>query len=305
MENTHQKKLFCFGYGYVCDFLGQALRDEGWAVAGTSRDSDKREMMRNAGVSAYLFDDERPLGDPLYVLKDVTHVLISTPPGKEGCPAYLAHGDILSSLPNLEWVGYLSSTCVYGDRDGGWVDEYTETTPTTIRGTRRCKAEEQWRSLRRRENLPLHVFRLAGIYGPGRSALDSVRAGIARRIEKPGQVFSRTHVDDIVQIIRASIAQPNPGAVYNVCDDNPAPSYEVIAYACEKLNSPVPPLIPIDEADLPPMALSFYSDNKRVHNDRIKTELNVTLKYPDYRSGIDQCYDYDQKFGSLYDAIAS
>ena len=299
------KKLFCFGYGYVCDFLGHALKEQGWSVAGTSRDSDKREMMRNAGVDAYLFDDERPLGDPLYVLKDVTHILISTPPGREGCPAYLAHGRMLSSLPNLEWVGYLSSTCVYGDRGGDWVNEYTETCPTSIRGTRRCKAEEQWRTLRRVEGLPVHVFRLAGIYGPGRSALDSVRVGIARRIQKDGQVFSRVHVDDIIDVITKSIELPNAGAVYNVCDDNSAPAHEVISYACELLGQPVPPLVPIEDANLPPMALSFYSDNKRVHNDRIKQELGIKLRYPDYRAGIDQCYEHDQKFGSTYDTLAS
>lgn len=300
-----QKKIFCFGYGYVCDFLGHALKEQGWKVAGTSRDSDKRQMMRSAGVDAYLFDDERPLGDPLFVLNDVTHVIISTPPGREGCPAYHAHGRMLSSLPNLEWVGYLSSTCVYGDRGGDWVDEYTEVCPTSIRGTRRCKAEEQWRMLRRTENLPVHVFRLAGIYGPGRSALDSVRSGLARRIEKPGQVFSRIHVNDIVDVIEASIQQPNPGAVYNLCDDNPVPAHEVIAYACELLGKDVPPLIPIEEANLPPMALSFYSDNKRVRNDRIKQELAIKLRYADYRAGIDQCLEHDKKFGSIYDSLAS
>jgi hypothetical protein len=272
------KKLFCFGYGYVCDFLGHALKEQGWTVAGTSRDPDKREMMRNADVDAYLFDDERPLGDPLYVLKDVTHILISTPPGREGCPTYLAHGKMLSMLPNLQWVGYLSSTCVYGDRGGDWVDEYTETCPTSIRGTRRCKAEEQWRTLRRVEGLPVHVFRLAGIYGPGRSALDSVRVGIARRIQKDGQVFSRVHVDDIVDVVTKSIELPNAGAVYNVCDDNSAPAHEVISYACELLGRPVPPLVPIEDANLPPMALSFYSDNKRVHNERIKQELGIKLR---------------------------
>ena len=302
--NLERKKLFCFGYGYVCDFLGQALReDKNWKIAGTSRDSDKRQLMREADLEAFLFDDERPLGDPLYVLKDVTHLLISTPPGREGCPTYLAHGEVIASLPNLEWVGYLSSTCVYGDRDGDWVDEYSELRPSTIRGSRRTKAEEQWRSMRRLNNLPVHVFRLSGIYGPGRSALDSVHAGIARRIDKPGQVFGRVHVADIVQVLMASIAQRNAGAVYNICDDNPAPAHEVIAYACEILGKEAPPLVAIEDANLPPMALSFYSDNKRVRNERIKQELGVTLKYPDYRSGIDQCLEYDQKFGSIFDVL--
>ena len=142
--------------------------------------------------------------------------------------------------------------------------------------------------------LPVHIFRLAGIYGPGRSALDSVRAGVARRIEKKGHAFSRIHIDDIVNVLMASIAKPNPGAIYNMADDNAAPSHEVIAYACELLGLVPPPLIAFEDADMVPMARSFYADNKRVRNDRIKNELGVQLKYSDYRAGLIGCLEFER-----------
>jgi nucleoside-diphosphate-sugar epimerase len=181
------------------------------------------------------------------------------------------------------WVGYLSTTGVYGDRAGGWVDEASALTPAGERGRRRVAAEAGWRAL----GLPLHIFRLAGIYGPGRSALDSVRAGKAQRIDKPGQVFSRIHVDDIAAVLDASIARPYPGAIYNVCDDDPAPPQDVIAYACALLGRAPPPLVPFDQAALSPMARSFYGESKRVSNRRIKDELGVRLRFPDYRAGLD------------------
>ena len=173
--------------------------------------------------------------------------------------------------------------------DGGIVDEYSEIRPNSKRGSRRVRAEAEWLSLLRGYGLPVHIFRLAGIYGPGRSALDSVRAGVARRINKPGQVFNRIHVEDIVQVFLASMEKPNPGAAYNLADDDPVPSWEVITYACEALGLTPPPLIPYNEADMAPITRSFYNDNKRVANNRIKRELGVQLKYPDYKKGIDAC----------------
>lgn len=194
-------------------------------------------------------------------------------------------------LKNLQWVGYLSTTGAYGDRGGAWVDENSEVRPSTKRGSRRAKAEEQWLSLQRSYGLPVHVFRLAGIYGPGRSALDSVRAGVARRIDKPGHAFNRIHVEDIVQVLMASIENPHAGSVYNVSDDESAPSHEVIAYACALLGLTVPPLIPYEKADLAPITRSFYSDNKRLRNNKIKDELGVHLKYPDFRCGLEACLE--------------
>jgi len=292
--------LFCFGYGYSCDYLAQALRaNRVWKISGTTRDPEKRTQMQEHGIAAHIFDFHQPLSDPARALDGVTHLLISTPPDDSGDPAFMLHEDDIVRLKSLQWIGYLSSTGVYGDRDGGWVDEDSALRPTTKRGSRRVRAEQQYLSLFEDYDLPVHIFRLAGIYGPGRSALDSVRAGVARRIDKPGHAFSRIHVDDIVNVLMASMAHPRPGRAYNVCDDNAVPSHEVIKYACELLGLTVPPLIPYSEVDLAPITRSFYSDNKRIKNDRIKTELGLTLKHPDYTSGLRACLEMEQKITSF------
>ncbi len=286
------KKLFCFGYGYTCDYLGYELLERGgWSVSGTTRDRDKRSVLRARGIDAHIFDLEHPLADPLHILEGATHVLISTPPGEEGDPTFVMHAEDLLRIPTIEWAGYLSTTGVYGDREGGWVDESAELRPTTKRGSRRVRAEDQWLSLYKSHNFPVHMFRLAGIYGPGRSALDSVRAGVARRINKPGHAFGRVHVEDIVRTLIASFERPHPGRIYNVIDDVPAPSHEVIAYACELLGREPPPLVDFEEANLAPITRSFYMDNRRTKNDLIKTELGVALKYPDFRSGLRGCQE--------------
>lgn len=289
-------KLFCFGYGYTCDDLGQLMLAHGWDVAGTTRDNEKRRFLRAQGVKSFLFDFEQPLEDPALFLRGTTHLLISTPPDDEGDPVFNMHADDILNIPTLQWVGYLSSTAVYGDRDGGWVDEDSEIRPSSKRGSRRARAEEQWHGHFQRRGLPVHFFRLAGIYGPGRSALDSVRAGLARRIDKPGHAFSRIHVDDIVATLLASMRQPAPGTAYNLADDCAAPSHEVIRYACELLGLAPPPLLSFDEVDLSPMARSFYNDNKRIRNDRIKSELGVVLKYPDYKTGLRGCLEAEQAY---------
>lgn len=285
------KKLFCFGFGYSCAFLARALMDEGWDVSGTTRDKSKHSLMRQGGIHPYFFERTHPIVDPLGLLRDTTHLLLSIPPGDRGDPVAYVHGQDIARLKKLEWVGYLSTTGVYGDCNGQWVDEHWPVAPTSQRGSRRALAEQQWLDHWRMDGVPVHIFRLAGIYGPGRSALDAVRAGTARRIDKPGHAFNRIHVDDIVQVLRASIAQPSPGAIYNLADDEPVPSHEVITYACELLGKEPPPMIPFDVADMAPMARSFYMDNKRVRNDKIKTDLGVKLKYPDYRSGIKACLE--------------
>jgi len=285
-------RLFCFGYGYTCDYLAHALSGMGgWDIAGTTRDPDKRHTLRQQGITAHLFDYEHPLPDPHFALKGVTHLLLSTPPDDQGDPAFIMHAQDIAAMPSLEWIGYLSTTGVYGDRDGEWVNETSEIRPSSKRGSRRVRAENQWFSLLRNHGLPLHVFRLSGIYGPGRSALDSVRAGVARRIDKKGQAFNRIHVEDIVQTLLCSFARPNPGGVYNLADDVPAPSHEVILHACTLLGLTPPPLIPYEEADMAPIARSFYKDNKRIANDLIKSELGVVLKYPDFKSGLAACLE--------------
>jgi len=266
-----QKKLFCFGYGYTAQDLAMTLKekDPSWQIAGTTRDLDKLRALKAQGVQMFLFDDDHPLDDPFMALDGVTHVLLSTPPDDNGDPAFTFHADDLTRIETIQWAGLLSSTGVYGDRNGGWVDEDSEQRPTNKRGSRRGLAEAQWLSLHANDRFPVHIFRLAGIYGPGRSALDAVRAGNSRRINKPGHAFNRVHVDDIVQVLMASMDKPNPGQAYNVSDDVPAPSHELIEEACTLLGLPVPPMISFDEVDQAPMARSFYLDNKRVKNERI------------------------------------
>jgi nucleoside-diphosphate-sugar epimerase len=277
-------KLFCFGLGYSALALAETLLAEGWGVAGTCRAAEKQAGCARRGIEALFFESGRPLAESAF--DGVTHVLQSIPPGAEGDPVLAMHGATLARRRQLRWFAYLSTTGVYGDRGGDWVEEHDDLQPTGERGRRRVAAEVGWSRLLYAEGLPLHIFRLAGIYGPGRSALDSLRAGTAKRVIKPGQVFSRIHVADIVQVLRASMARPNAGAVYNVCDDDPAPPWEVVEYAAELLGKPAPPAVPFERAQLSDMARSFYDDNKRVRNERIKRELDVQLKYPSYREGL-------------------
>jgi len=276
--------LFCFGLGYSALALARRLIAAGWSVTSTCRSADKQARLREAGLSAVLFDHDRPAD--VTVLHGVTHLLVSVPPDALGDPVLAMHSHDIAALPELSWLGYLSTTGVYGDRGGGWVDETSELLPTGERGRRRVAAEEGWLDLWRGHGVPVHIFRLAAIYGPGRNAFDALRAGTARRIDKPGQVFSRIHVADLANVLIASIERPRPGAVYNVCDDDPAPPAELVAYAAELLGLEPPPLLPLDAAGLSSMARSFYDDNKRVANRLIKTELRVALRYPDYRTGL-------------------
>jgi nucleoside-diphosphate-sugar epimerase len=276
--------LFCFGLGYTALALGRRLVASGWVVTGTCRSAERQALLRESGFSAVFFDRNRP-ADPT-ALNGVTHLLVSVPPDAAGDPVLALHGDDIATLPRLSWLGYLSTTGVYGDRGGGWVDETAQLLPTGERGRRRVSAEEGWLGLRQDRGVPVHVFRLAAIYGPGRNAFDALRAGTARRIDKPGQVFSRIHIADLARVLIASMERPRPGAVYNVCDDDPAPPEAIVAYAAELLGVAPPPLVPLEAAGLSPMARSFYDDNKRVSNRLIKTELGVTLRYPDFRTGL-------------------
>lgn len=280
-------RLFCFGLGYCAAALARELKAKGWRIAGTARTRDKVKALADQGIEAYQFD--APLAQPAAALAGATHILISTPPTVDGDPALSKHVHDLSALaPRPSWVGYLSTTGVYGDHQGGWVDETTPVAPSSERAKRRIAAEHAWLAWGAAVSVPVHVFRLAGIYGPGQNQLVSLREGKARRIVKPGQVFSRIHVDDVAAVLEASIARPNAGAIYNVCDDEPAPPHEVVEYAAKLLNIDPPPVEPFEEAarTLGDMALSFYLDSKRVKNDRIKTELGITLRHPTYREGL-------------------
>ena len=281
------RRLFCFGLGFSARTLATRLRSAGWQVAGTTRGAKKAAALAREGIEVHVFDRGRPIADPAKALAGASHILSSVPPDELGDPVIDHHAADITARAGIAWVGYLSTTGVYGDRDGGWVDEDSALAPTGERGRRRVAAERAWLDLYRDSGLPVHLFRLAGIYGPGRNALETVRAGRAKRIDKPGQVFSRIHVEDIAAILEASIARPNPGRAYNVCDDNPAPPPEVIAHACALLGVEPPLLVPFEAAELSPMGRSFYRDNKRVSNRRIKEELGVALAYPDYKTGLD------------------
>ena len=275
--------LFCFGLGYTALALGRRLVADGWLVTGTCR-TPAAEALRGSEFPVHHFDRAHPL--PRQVLEGATHLVVSIPPDAAGDPVLATHGQDIAAMEGLFWVGYLSTTGVYGDRRGGWVDEAAALRPTGARGRRRLAAEAGWLDLWRSNGVPAHIFRLAGIYGPGRSAFDALRAGTAKRIEKPNQVFSRIHVDDLASVLVASIRRPQPGAIYNVCDDDPSPPEAVVAHAAALLGVPPPPLVPIEAAGLSPMARSFYDDNKRVSNRLIKAELGVSLRYPDYRMGL-------------------
>jgi nucleoside-diphosphate-sugar epimerase len=278
------KRLFCFGLGFSSLALARRLLDRGWEVAGTCRSTEKQMLLWRYGIEAHLFSDDRDLDNAADALKGATHILDSIPPGRDPCPTLTRHGPEIVHSPDLEWVGYLSTTGVYGNTDGAEVTEDSPLRPSGARGEARVEAEDHWYAM----GLPLHVFRLAGIYGPGRSALDQVRNGRARRIDKPGHKFSRIHVEDIAKTLEASIDRPNPDAAYNVCDDEPAPPAEVTAYACDLLGIEPPPLVPFEEAsrDMSAMARSFWRDNRLVSNRRIRKELGVELDYPSFREGL-------------------
>lgn len=286
MTNT----LLSFGHGYSARTLARQLAPSAWRIIGTTRTPQKAEALRTEGTEPLVW----PGSDISGALQAATHLLISAAPSEAGDPVLSALGDdIATAAPHLQWVGYLSTTGVYGDHQGGWVDETTPLTPATKRGQMRVTAEAAWQALAAETGLPLHIFRLAGIYGPGRGPFSKVRERTARRIIKPGQVFSRIHVDDIAQTLAASIARPNPGGIYNLCDDDPAPPQDVIGYAAELLDLPLPPAVAYDSADLTPMARSFYAESKKVRNDRIKDELGVRLFYPDYRAGLRALLDVE------------
>ena len=274
------RTLLTLGHGYCAQALADRLMPLGWTVLGTTRSAEKAEEIATTGVRPVMWEEVTLRA----ALAEASHVLVSASPRDGADPSIAVLGEELRDrAPALDWVGYLSTTGVYGDHDGDWVDEATPLEPSTERGQLRVMAEREWQSI---PGLPLHIFRIAGIYGPGRGPFNKVRKGTARRLIKPGQVFSRIHVKDIAQVLHASIARPNPGAAYNVCDDDPAPPQDVIALAADLLGVERPPEVPLEEADMSPMARSFYAENKRVSNARIKDELGVDLKYPDYRAGL-------------------
>ncbi len=284
MNSSHHSalepgRLLCFGLGYTGARLARALHARGWQVRGTSRDAGALNELKREGISGGPLEDAE-------ISPGISHVLNTIPPDEAGDPVTLRHANDIAAAGGLVWLGYLSTTGVYGDRGGAWVDESDAPAPGNARSRRRLAAEQAWLDLWRERGVPVHIFRLAGIYGPGRNILDSVRQGTAQRIYKPGHLFSRIHVDDIVQTLLASMAQPRPGAIYNVCDDEAAEPAAVVAHASRILDIIPPPLTKFDADALSPMALSFWAENRRVSNRRIKQELGVQLRFPDYRAGL-------------------
>jgi nucleoside-diphosphate-sugar epimerase len=281
------RKLFCFGFGYTAEALAHSLKSSGTAIAGTRT----RAPSVSGVYPIAVFDGTGHSAEAARLLAGTTHLLLSIPPTADGDLAFAHHASDLAGLITLRWIGYLSTVGVYGDAHGGTVDETSPLNPTSERAQRRVVAEDQWRTFGQAHGITTQVFRLPGIYGPGRSALDSLRAGTARRVIKPGQIFNRAHVADIAGALAAAIdlcdgAQKPPFDTYNIVDDEPAPPQDVVAYAAELLSLPVPPDIPYDAATLSPMARSFYGESKRVRNARLKAALGYRLLYPNYRDGL-------------------
>jgi nucleoside-diphosphate-sugar epimerase len=264
--------------------MARRLQAQGWEVAASIRDPADAARLQAEGVRPVLLSDPDAL---MAALAETTALVITAPPGLEGCPALQALVPALARAQAFpDWTGYLSTTGVYGDRRGGWVFEESRLAAQSTEGARRVAAERDWLEVGRGMGLTVTVFRLPGIYGPGRSALDRLRAGEARRIAAPGQVFSRIHVDDLTAGLAVSIARPRPGGIYNLCDDEPAPNPEVIAYAAGLLGMPPPPEIPLAQAGLSAQASRFYAESKRVSNARAKAEFGWRPAYPSYREGL-------------------
>lgn len=273
--------LLSLGHGYSAEGLEARLLPRGARIIGTTRSPEKARAMAARGLTPLIWP-----GNPL-PLHEATHLLSSIAPVDGRDPVLAAHADEIAQARHLRWVGYLSTIGVYGDRQGGWVDEDDAPDATSARAAARLRAEADWQAVCDRAGLRLHVFRLGGIYGPGRGPFAKLRAGRAERVVKPGQVFSRIHQEDIGQALDLAMQSDIGSRIFNLCDDTPAPPQDVLAHAARLLGLPVPPEVPFDQANLSPMARSFYADNKRVRNDRIKRELGLKLRYPDYQSGLD------------------
>lgn len=270
------KTLLTLGHGYCAQELAAVLMAQGWSVIGTARSDQRAAEMAASGIEALIYPcDLAP------ALARASHILVSAAPTAQG-DVFLAQAGSALQNARPHWVGYLSTTAVYGDHQGAWVDETTPPKPQSGRAIARVLAENQWLA----SGLPVHIFRLAGIYGPGRGPFEKIRDGSARQIIKKNQVFSRTHVADIAQVLAASIARPDAGQIYNVCDDNPAPPQEVLCYAADLLGMPHPAQIDYDTAVLPEMVRSFYAESKRVSNAKIKSDLGVILRHPTYQAGL-------------------
>lgn len=284
-------KLLCFGLGYSARALVSRLNGQDWRISATTRSPEKLNQIADVGIAGFLFDGETASATARDAIASATHVLISAPPGAHGDPVLAHHQDDLANAASLKWIGYLSTVGVYGDWQGAWVDETTPPQPASERSRRRLEAEIAWLNFSARTGKPVKIFRLSGIYGPGRGPHEKLRAGTAQRIVKPGQVFNRIHVDDIARTLIASMSGTGQHSVYNVTDNEPAPPQDVVTFAARLMGIAPPPEITFEAANLKPMAASFYSENKRVRNTRIKDDLGVALAFPTYREGLQNLLD--------------
>lgn len=282
------ERVFIFGAGYSARaFAG--LCPKGVPVSGTTRSAGKFDLLRSAGISPLLFDGTLTTGIGK-ALGEATHLVVSVAPGEAGDPVLnAARAVIADGMPALRWIGYLSTVGVYGDHGGAWVDEETPCRPVSRRSVLRVEAERQWLELGEAIGRPVAVLRLAGIYGPGRNAFVNLRDGTARRLVKPEQVFNRIHVADIAGAL-LHLAERGEGGVFNVTDDEPAPPQDVVAFAAGLMGVEPPPEIPFEEAELTPMARSFYGENKRVSNAALKA-AGYRLRFPDYRAALRALWD--------------
>lgn len=281
--------VFFFGMGYSSLASARAIHqliDSAIPIAGTTRSQERAEQMVDSAYRIHVFDGEAPgetLGEDL---AKATHVILSIPPDEHGDPALNHHRAALDAAKDLEWICYYSTVGVYGDFGGAWIDESADTNPINKRSRQRVEAEAAWREYAAQRGVPLLILRLAGIYGPGRSAFDKLRDGTARRIVKPGQVFNRIHVEDIGRVTALAAARKLAGT-FNLCDNEPAPPQDLVTYAAGLIGVTPPAEVPFDLAEMTEMARSFYSDNKRVSNKAIKQALGIELIYPTYREGLD------------------
>ncbi|MGB0542827.1 MAG: SDR family oxidoreductase [Longimicrobiales bacterium] len=281
--------LFVFGYGYSAHAIGRELAaDTGtsWTITGTRTHEERLTELLSLGVGGVRFDD-RELGPRAFtLLRTATHLLVSVPPDAEGDPVLRHTREMLLRCSDLSWVGYLSTSGVYGDHGGAWVDELTPPRPTVARAARRVAAEDAWQALCTELHVPLQIFRLTGIYGPGRSVVDRLRAGTARRIFEPGHVFNRVHVDDIAGVVTAGMHHLDRTGVFNVADDLPSPAEDPLLFAADLMGLPPPPRVSLSQSGLSSRGRSFYEQSRRIRNERAKKELGWRLRYPTYREGI-------------------
>ena len=277
------KRLLIFGFGFSGRVFAARMQADGWDVWAAVRSEASAEEARAAGVTPIDSRDQAAL----VAAPPMTAILVTSPPTDHGCPALEALVPAIARAGAFpDWIGYLSTTGVYGDREGGWCFETTPLHARSIEAGRRVAAERDWLEVGRGMGLTVQIFRLPGIYGPGRSPLERLRERTLRNIVKPGQVFSRIHVQDIAGALAASIARPRAGGIYNIVDDEPAPTHVVNAHAAALLGEAPPPLIPYDEAGMPAPARRFWAENKRISNARAKAELDWRPIYPSYREGL-------------------